>query len=115
MKGVEDESVLPKQGATDDELLDLGGAFVKAQQSHIALKALHWVLIDVARAAVNLHTAVGHAAHHLGAEQFGAGHTHGNIRIGQVCRFGVKALRHVLHQRPTRQQFRLAVGQHGLD
>src|SRR5687768_1164145 len=58
--------------ARDDQLLDLAGAFVEAEKAHVAVEALDDGLLHVARAAVDLHAAVGDAPDHLGCVQLAA-------------------------------------------
>src|SRR5687768_186404 len=52
--------------ARDDELLDLARAFVEAEKPHVAVEPLDDGLLHVARAAVDLHAAVGDAPDHFG-------------------------------------------------
>ena len=73
---------------TDDELLDLRGAFVQAQQAHIAVEAFHRPFVNVSCAAVNLHDE----AHHVGGKELGAGYAHRDVRIGHVGRLAIAAL-----------------------
>src|SRR5450830_1812387 len=65
--------------AGNDDLLDLRGALVNAEQAHVPIKTLGRIFADVAGAAVDLHGAVGHAAAHLGGEQLAAGGLGGDV------------------------------------
>src|SRR6516164_9614033 len=77
--------------SSNDNLLDLAGAFVQAEQAHVAVEALDAVFRDVAGAAVDLHRAVGHAPAHLGCEQFAARYEDragARLRRGSTARRG---------------------------
>src|SRR5262245_61874510 len=54
--------------ARDHELLDLAGAFVDAEQPHVAIEPLDAVVGHVTGAAVDLHRAIGDTPAHLGGE-----------------------------------------------
>ena len=57
--------------AGDDQLLDLAGTFVDAEQADVAVEPLDAVIGDIAGAAEDLDGAVGDAADHLAGEIFG--------------------------------------------
>lgn len=57
--------------ARDHGLLDLCGALVDAEKSHVSIEAFDGVFAHVARAAEDLHSAVGHAPTHLGGKHLG--------------------------------------------
>src|SRR6185369_14622868 len=102
-------SQLAHHVARDDELLDLSGAFINAKQPDVAVEALDAVIADVPGATENLHRTIGDAAAHLGCEQFRAG------RLSAHTQSVVSPARRVQHHAARRIDFRLAVGQHGLD
>ena len=98
-----------QQRLGDDGLLHLGGAFVDAQQAHVAVEPLDLVLGHVAGAAVDLHRPVRDAAERLAGEVFGGGDVGGDPLAG------VEARRHVLDHHPGGVGVGAAVGQHALD
>src|SRR5579864_4909663 len=58
--------------AGDHDLLDLGRAFVDAEQPHIAIEPLDAVFAHITRAAEYLHGAIGDPPAHFGGEHLGA-------------------------------------------
>src|SRR5262245_53808762 len=68
---LEREPCLSQQRFGDDRLLNLTSAFVNTQQADVAIEALNLVFRHVSRATVDLHGAVGDAAHRFGAKVFG--------------------------------------------
>src|SRR3546814_2706585 len=76
------------------------------EQPDIAVEALDGVILNIARAAMHLHGAVGDAADHLGGEILAAGGLHRDILAGAV------APRRVADHAARRVCFRAAVGQH---
>ena len=69
---------MPVSGAADDQLLDLRGALVERRHAHVAEVALDRVVVDVARAAVDLDRLVRAPHRGLGREVLG------DRRLGRV-------------------------------
>ena len=101
--------VLLDQLARDDELQDLAGALVDAQEARIAEQLLDGVFLDVAVAAVDLQHAVGDAAERLGGEVLAAGRLLGDAPSVDII------ARDALDHCARRQRLGLAVGEHALD
>jgi hypothetical protein len=95
--------------ARDDQLLDLRGALVDAEQAHVAVEALDRVVRDVAGAAVDLHRAVGDPADHLGGEVLA------HRRLLRDARPLIAPARGRERQRLGGRALGLAVGEHRLD
>src|SRR5215212_696597 len=66
-----DERVEPRLGSPDDELLDLRGALVERGHAHVAEVALDGMVVDVARAAVDLDRLMGAVLRGLGRVELG--------------------------------------------
>src|SRR5580658_2606760 len=95
--------------AGDDELLDLAGALVDAEQADVAVEALDRDAAHVAGTAVDLHGAVGDAADGFAGEVLGSGRGQALVGARLVLVSGVQ------DQGPGGQVLGLGVGQHGLD
>ncbi len=65
------ERVEPGLGAPDDQLLDLRRALVERRHAHVAVVALDRVVVDVARAAVDLDREVRAVLRRLGRVELG--------------------------------------------
>ena len=76
------ERVDPGQRAADDQLLDLRGPLVQRGHAHVAEVALDRMVVDVARAAVDLDRGVGAADRRLGGVQLGDRGL-GRVRLAQ--------------------------------
>src|SRR5205085_10620725 len=92
----------------DDELLDLARAFVDAEQPRVAVEALDRDAAHVARAAVDLHRAVGHAADGLRADVLRRRRPEPGVRAGSERPGALQ------HQRAGGQRVGLRVGQQRL-
>src|SRR5215831_6816895 len=85
----------PYQRPPDDELLDLAGPLVDAEQADVPVDALDGHPAHVPEAAVDLHRPVRGPADHLGAEQLR------HRRPDPAVLAGVEPLRGREHQRPA--------------
>ncbi|KAF5290255.1 hypothetical protein FQR65_LT20672 [Abscondita terminalis] len=102
-------AVLAQHVPGDVELVDLAGAFVQAEQAHIAEVALDGAEVGhVAGAAEHLHGAVGHAAAHFRGEVLahGGGQCHVLAAVAGAGGFQ--------DHRAGREDLGAAVGQQGL-
>src|SRR5258708_2683375 len=95
--------------AGNDQLLDLARAFVEPEQPDVAVEALDAEIGDVARAAMDLHRAVGDPAHHLAGEILAAG------GLGRDALAGILPPCRVEHHRARGIGLGAAVGEHRLD
>ncbi|RDC58866.1 hypothetical protein HME9302_00041 [Alteripontixanthobacter maritimus] len=92
----------------DDQLQDLRGSFVNAVDAAVAEEAFGLVFGQIARAAVDLHAAVCHTAGTFRMRNLGGSRLDNG---GAIISLGRGVADHAF----TRVNFRLAVGQHGLD
>src|ERR1700744_4163180 len=74
---------------SDDQALNLAGAFVEPQQPHVAVDAFDGNTVHVAAAAVHLHREIGYLAGHFGAEQLRRGRRDPAVGIGDPLPCGV--------------------------
>ena len=102
-------SSIPHHVSGDDELLDLAGAFVEAQQADVAVEALDCVFGHVAGAAVDLHGAVGDLADHFGAEQLAGRGFEGDVFAGVALARGFE------HHAARGVGLGAGIGEHRLD
>ena len=58
--------------AGDDDLLDLAGAFIDAEDAHVAIEALNAIVGDIAGPTKDLHGPVGDPADHFRGIIFGS-------------------------------------------
>src|SRR3989338_5096089 len=66
----------------DNNLLDLGRAFVYAEKADVAAKAFYAIVWNLAPPAVDLPCTVSHSAHHFGRIHFAAGRVDGHVLSG---------------------------------
>ena len=97
---------------SDDQPLDLAGAFPDPVDAQLAEEALGDVLAHIATAAENLHCAVGDPARHLGGIEL----RHGALGMARLAvDAGVDLLRRAIGHEPGGPELGQAVGQHELD
>ena len=100
---------MPGERPTDDQLLDLRGPLVQRRDADVAEVALDGVVVDVARAAVDLDRRVRAVHGGLGRVQLG------DRGLGRVRLAGVLEVTGAPHEHPGGVGLNLHVGEHSLD